>query len=92
LQIGQKIAVVPHPKESPNEKCLIVLFSLVGFVALVWVVQLIYANFSNTHQVIENTNEAVRVCGENNVAAVTISGFTCNTPTLATPPAMLKLK
>jgi len=31
--------------------------------------------------VIENTNEAVRVCGENNVAAVTISGFTCNTPT-----------
>jgi len=49
-------------------------------------------NFSNTHQVIENTNEAVRVCEENNVAAVTISGFTCNTPTLATPPAMLKLK
>jgi len=49
-------------------------------------------NFSNTHQVIENTNEAVGVCGENNVAAVTTSGFTCNTPTLATPPAMLKLK
>jgi hypothetical protein len=60
---------------------LIVLFSVVGFVALVWVVQLIYVNFTNTHQVIENTNEAVRVCGENNVAAVTISGFTCNTPT-----------
>jgi hypothetical protein len=44
--------------------------------------------FSNTHPVIDNTNEAVRICGENNVAAVTTTGFSCVPSTIPVVPSI----
>ena len=54
---------------------LVALLSFLVFLTIVQFVRSVYVNFSNTHQVIDNTNEAVRICGENNVAAVTTTGF-----------------
>lgn len=65
---------------------LVALLSFLVFLTIVQFVRSVYVNFSNTHQVIDNTNEAVRICGENNVAAVTTTGFTCNPPKVPVIP------
>lgn len=56
----------------------IFLASVAGFVAFVYAVQAMYLRYSNTLQVLEQTNTAVQVCGEGNVKFVTPNGFECN--------------
>lgn len=59
------------------KKIGIFLASVAGFVAFVYVVQAMYLRYSNTLQVLEQTNTAVQVCGEGNVKFVTPNGFEC---------------
>lgn len=66
---------------------LILAAALCGFVVLVYLVQLIYVNFSNTYQIIEHTEEGVRACGEGNVAAVTLDGYVCASSVQKSLPA-----
>lgn len=59
------------------KNALILIAALCGFVLLIFLVQQIYRSFSNTWQIIDFTEEAVRTCGEGKVAAVTLDGYTC---------------
>ena len=56
---------------------MILLMAVVGFVGFVFLIQATYLRFSNTVRVIENTNQAVEVCGENKVKSVSTTGFEC---------------
>ena len=50
---------------------------VIGFCFLIAVVVWIFDAFSKTRVVLANTEEAVRVCGEGNVAWVRIEGYAC---------------
>ncbi len=70
------------------KSAMIIAICIAGFLTVVLFVKTVYVNFSNTHQVIDNTNEAVRICGENNVAAVTTTGFSCVPSTIPVVPSI----
>ena len=50
---------------------------LIGFCFLIVFVVWIFIAFSKTRVVLGNTNEAVRVCSEGNVAWVRVEGYAC---------------
>jgi len=50
---------------------------VIGFCFLIAFVVWIFVAFSKTRVVLENTKEAVRVCGEGNVAWVRVEGYAC---------------
>ena len=50
---------------------------LIGFCFLIVFVVWIFIAFSKTRVVLDNTNEAVRVCGEGIVAWVRVEGYAC---------------
>lgn len=50
---------------------------VIGFCFLIAFVSWVFVAFSKTRVVLENTEEAVRICGEGNVAWVSIEGYAC---------------